>query len=462
MEEHAGAAGMREVLRVSRGEWEMGTMSDVVPDGLLPDGGFHCVRELKRESDFSTFRDFSTFAARSRLSVSVGRSSTHVAMRSDAAAAKEAALLWSYVLALAALVITLLVGRALERRHIHWIPHSGVGVLVGALFAGVLRWESGFSSSHFDNDVLRDERFSYNAFMTVLLPPIIFDAGFNIEQASALRNLGPSTFLAFVGTVFSTVVVGLLCHGAGQAGLCYPLGLLASLTFGSLISATDPVSVLSVFKACGVHDDVFAIVFGESVLNDAVAIVLTRTLLAFNTPADGATSSTFGGRVAYAIAAFVLEFATSLVIGAAFGLGLAMLLQRLELRHEPSPLRSSSAAGAPDETDTDEIPTDLAPISRGPTSADPAPISSSSDGDLVLTVALTFAFPWASYYTAEVLRCSGIVTLLFCGMVMAKYATPHMSESAVRISSAAFKCAGFIAETGVFIYLGEAVSRKPA
>ena len=95
------------------------------------------------------------------------------------AAEKEEAHLLSYIIALGALVLTLLIGRFLEKRHVHWMPHSGVGVLVGALCAGLLRWESGFSRTHLDNDVLRDERFDNAVFMTILLPPIIFDAGFN-------------------------------------------------------------------------------------------------------------------------------------------------------------------------------------------------------------------------------------------------------------------------------------------
>ena len=363
-------------------------------------------------------------------------------MRDDSAEKEEAQLI-SFVIALGALVVTLLVGRALEKRHVHWLPHSGVGVLVGAFCAGVLRWESGFSRTRLDNDVLRDERFSSEAFMTLLLPPIIFDAGFNIDAPSAMRNLGPSLFFAFVGTTFSTVVVGLVCFGAGQLGICYPLGLLASLTFGSLISATDPVSVLSVFKACGVHDDIFAIVFGESVLNDAVAIVLTRTLLAFNGPASsGGGEASMGGRVVRAVALFVVEFASSLVIGAGFGFALALLLQKLEVR---------------DDASSTEPPTK--PARDGASSAPPPDDDAPLSDDSVLTVALVFAFPWASYYAAEALECSGIVTLLFCGMVMAQYAKPHMSPTAARVSSAAFKCAGFVAETGVFIYLGEAVRR---
>ena len=62
-----------------------------------------------------------------------------------------------------------------------------------------------------------------------------------------------------------------LVYLAGQAGLCYPMGGLAALTFGSLISATDPVTVIAVFQKIGVKVDLFSMVFGESVLNDAVS-----------------------------------------------------------------------------------------------------------------------------------------------------------------------------------------------
>jgi len=322
---------------------------------------------------------------------------------------KETARLWTYVLELSALVLTFVIGRALERRDIHVLPHSGVGVLVGAFNAGMLHLLSKATMSNMDNDIARDERFDADFFMVCLLPPIIFDAGFNMDAPAAWRNIGPTLFLAVAGTIFSTFVVGLLIHGAGAAGLCYPIGMLASLTFGSLISATDPVSVLSVFQAIGVHDDVFALVFGESVLNDAVAIVLTRTLLSFK----HASEQPLLLRMGLASFIFVFDFSASLAIGALFGMGLSHTLRRLDIK------------------------------------------SSTAPDDLVLTIALCFAFPWASYYAAEALQLSGIVTLLFCGMVMARFARPLMSEDAVVATRSVFKTAAVIAETGVFIYLGE-------
>ena len=179
-----------------------------------------------------------------------------VATMKPAAADREIALLWTAALALSALVVTLVIGRLLETRHIYRLPVSGIGVLIGALCAGVVRWTAPWFKDSVGEDMLKDERFDYDFFMVALLPPIIFEAGFNLDAASTMRNIGPTVFFAFAGTSFSTVVVGAIVYGAGQMGICYPLGFLASITFGALVSATDPVSVLSVFKACGVQDDV--------------------------------------------------------------------------------------------------------------------------------------------------------------------------------------------------------------
>lgn len=52
--------------------------------------------------------------------------------------------------------------------------------------------------------------------------------------------------------------------------------IIPSLLFGSLISATDPVTVLAIFHDLHVDVDLYSLVFGESVMNDAVAIVLYR------------------------------------------------------------------------------------------------------------------------------------------------------------------------------------------
>ena len=147
-------------------------------------------------------------------------------------------------------------------------------------------------------------------------------------------NLFPTLFLAFVGTSLSAAAVAVLLYSAGWLGLCYPLTKLAALFFGSLISATDPVTVLAVFKAIGVRDDIFAIVFGESVLNDAVAIVLARTVLAFNTAAqvevDGEGDSTSAG-IGGAMVTFIVIFVGSMLIGVLAGMLCALTFKRMRL-----------------------------------------------------------------------------------------------------------------------------------
>ena len=68
----------------------------------------------------------------------------------------------------------------------------------------------------------------------------------------------------------------------GAIGLITYLPFLHSLVFGALVSATDPVTVLALFQELGVNIDLYSLVFGESVLNDAVAIVTYRALINFH------------------------------------------------------------------------------------------------------------------------------------------------------------------------------------
>ena len=77
--------------------------------------------------------------------------------------------------------------------------------------------------------------------------------------------------LELVSVVGTDAVVSLL-----QAKVVYPLSVAESFAFGSLISAVDPVATLAIFQAIDTDPVLYMLVFGESVLNDAVAIVLTK------------------------------------------------------------------------------------------------------------------------------------------------------------------------------------------
>ena len=79
---------------------------------------------------------------------------------------------------------------------------------------------------------------------------------------------------AIFGTIIAALITACLMFGVSSMMKVDELNLLACFAFGALISATDPVAVLSIFKEVGVNPSLFSLIFGESILNDAVSIIL--------------------------------------------------------------------------------------------------------------------------------------------------------------------------------------------
>ncbi|XP_061265853.1 sodium/hydrogen exchanger 7 isoform X1 [Bos javanicus] len=133
------------------------------------------------------------------------------------------------------------------------------------------------------NDMLRKVTFDPEVFFNILLPPIIFHAGYSLKKRHFFRNLGSILAYAFLGTAVSCFIIGNLMYGVVK--LMKIVGQLSDkfyytdcLFFGAIISATDPVTVLAIFNELHADVDLYALLFGESVLNDAVAIVLSSSL----------------------------------------------------------------------------------------------------------------------------------------------------------------------------------------
>ncbi|NWW30422.1 SL9A9 protein, partial [Panurus biarmicus] len=103
-------------------------------------------------------------------------------------------------------------------------------------------------------------------------------------QRHFFRNLGSILTYAFLGTAISCIVIGLIMYGFVKAMVHvgqlkqWEFHFTDCLFFGSLMSATDPVTVLAIFHELNVDTDLYTLLFGESVLNDAVAIVLTHSI----------------------------------------------------------------------------------------------------------------------------------------------------------------------------------------
>lgn len=113
----------------------------------------------------------------------------------------------------------------------------------------------------------------------------VFEAALSIDKKSFNRHLVPILIYSTIGTVLATFLTATIVHnGTHWLGrYCETIPYIESLIFGALISSIDPIAVLSVLGNMGMNDTdtLYILVFGESLLNDGVAIVLFHTLVEF-------------------------------------------------------------------------------------------------------------------------------------------------------------------------------------
>ncbi|MBW3609124.1 MAG: sodium:proton antiporter [Actinobacteria bacterium] len=227
----------------------------------------------------------------------------------------------------------------------------------------------------------------------LFLPVLVFEAALGLSVRAFFRNLGPILVLAIVALLVSAVLVG------AALALVLDIPLAAALLFGALISATDPVAVVAVFRQLGVPERLLVLVEGESMLNDGVAIVLFTILLS---AALGADVSVAGG-----IVDFVVVFFGGAAIGALFGIGVAVLLPWL---------------------------------------------------DRNLTATLTVAVAYGSFVLADhILGFSGVMAGVSAGIVIAGFAPSRGSADARKMLEQVWEALGFVANALLFLLIGLAI-----
>uniref|UniRef100_A0A8C3H5V4 Sodium/hydrogen exchanger n=1 Tax=Chrysemys picta bellii TaxID=8478 RepID=A0A8C3H5V4_CHRPI len=175
--------------------------------------------------------------------------------------------LWILVASLAKIVFHL------SHKVTRVVPESALLIVLG-LFLGGIVWAA---------DHIASFTLTPNVFFFYLLPPIVLDAGYFMPNKLFFGNLGTILLYAVIGTVWNAATTGMSLYGVYLSGIMGQLdiGLLDFLLFGSLIAAVDPVAVLAVFEEVHVNEVLFIIVFGESLLNDAVTVVLYNVFDSF-------------------------------------------------------------------------------------------------------------------------------------------------------------------------------------
>ena len=316
------------------------------------------------------------------------------------------------------------------------LPPSAVAMLLGILVGAVLLVLPGPEELVFEGEF----------FFYALLPPVIFNAGFQLKKKSFIRNLFPILMFAVVGTIVTALVFGFGIFGLAEAGLVKRRNLGVNpifdcLLYGALISATDPVATLTILQALSAPPQLYNLVFGESVLNDAIAIVLFKTISKYYT--NNEHDAVNGWSASWIVLSkFVVVSLGSIVIGFGTAMLGAFILKRLKMR------RLAGASATANGSAADQ----RGRISRAASGGMPS--TDDHMNIVVYELAILIIFSSFAYCFSEVFGFSGIMSLFFAGVCHGHYSYYNISTEAQIASKTTFEVVSFLTETFIFVYLG--------
>jgi len=279
-----------------------------------------------------------------------------------------------------------------------WCHESLAVLFIGVIVGG---FAFAFPSLSSLLEVFTPNTFS-KIFYEILFPPVIFNAGFTLKQRHFMRNIGSISTYAVFGTIISCIILSMSLYGINLAAHFADLDFIECIMFGALLSATDAVSTIAVLLELNVIPMLYSLVFGESVLNDAVAIALCSALEPY--VGRDPQAQTIG----FVVRDFIVIVLGSVGIGAAVGLFSAFVAAR--------------------EKDMN--------------------LSTTFQMMQILVLA------YFSYVLAEYCEISGVISLFVCALTQSHYCWHSVSEPSRR---ALFQVSGaldYLSEMMVFLSFG--------
>jgi CPA1 family monovalent cation:H+ antiporter len=226
--------------------------------------------------------------------------------------------------------------------------------------------------------------------LALLLPPLVFEAAFHLDFDNLKRSLFVIGLLAIPGVVINMLIVG------GILNLSTGLPLSIALVFGSLIAATDPVSVVAIFRRLGAPKQLEVLLEGESLFNDGTAIVIFGLALEI--------VDVGGLNLLASVADFVRVAAGGLIIGASLG----WLFSRLAARVD----------------------------------------------DYLIETTLTTVLAFGAYLVAEQFHLSGVLAVVAAGLVSGNVGEREMSPTTRIVLVNFWEYLAFLANSAVFLLIG--------
>jgi len=232
-----------------------------------------------------------------------------------------------------------------------------------------------------------------------VLPPLLYSAAVSIPAIEFRRDFGPIAGLAFVLVLVSSIALGLLFHA-----IIPGVDIFLGVALGAILSPTDAVAT-SIVKRLGISGRVVTMLEGESLLNDATALVLMRTMVA---SAAFAVSATGGVEATDAAFGFLPAFAWGVFIATVIGGIVGWLNLRLRA---------------------------LIPHSAANT-------------------AIAFVVPFVAYLPTEHLGGSGLVAAVVAGIVTGQGAARWYTPEQRRSDELNWRTVELVLEGAVFLIMG--------
>ncbi|KAK1592558.1 hypothetical protein Q3G72_026911 [Acer saccharum] len=292
----------------------------------------------------------------------------------------------------ALLCACIVIGHLLEENR--WMNESITALVIGLCTGVVILRASKGKSSHL-------MVFSEDLFFIYLLPPIIFNAGFQVKKKQFFRNFMTIMLFGAIGTLISFVIISLGAMHFFKRMNIDSLKIGDYLAIGAIFAATDSVCTLQVLN----QDEtplLYSLVFGEGVVNDATSVVLFNAIHSFDLYHINTNTAL------QLLGNFLYLFISSTLLGVLAGLLSAFIIKKLYMgRH-------------------------------------------STDREVALMILMAYL----SYMAAELFYLSGILTVFFCGIVMSHYTWHNVTESSRVTTKHAFATLSFVAEIFIFLYVG--------
>jgi CPA1 family monovalent cation:H+ antiporter len=226
--------------------------------------------------------------------------------------------------------------------------------------------------------------------LVLLVPPLVFEAAFHLRWDDLRRDFWLILLLAIPGVVLTTLFVG------GVVALGTGLTIQVALVLGALVSATDPVAVVALFRRLGVPRRLQVLLEGESLFNDGTAIVMFNLMIAI----------VLAGR--FNLVSSVRDFLTvsggGVLIGVALGVIISQMISRIQ--------------------------------------------------DPLVETTLTTVLAFGSYLVAEYFHVSGVLAVVAAGIINGNAGPSGMSATTRLVVFNFWEYAAFIANSFVFLLIG--------